>query len=243
MIRPSLRAEKALFRDGHHFVAGCDEVGRGALAGPVSVGILLIDPAVRRVPPGLADSKLLTPARREQLVPAVERWSLERRVGHASPAEIDAFGIIVALRLAALRALAALTVQPDVVILDGNHDYLSPRPHQVELFAAEPPWPQVVVPRVVTRIKADQKCASVAGASIIAKTTRDRMMQDLAHQYPEFGWKENKGYAAPEHMAQLHSSGPCIEHRRSWRLPVADGLDDSDGFDDADGFDECEDIA
>lgn len=123
MIRPNLRTEKALFREGHQLVAGCDEVGRGALAGPVSVGVVVIDPGVRRVPAGLADSKLLTPLRRELLVPKVQRWSLDRGVGHSSPSEIDSFGIIVALRLAALRALVSLQVRPDVIILDGNHDY------------------------------------------------------------------------------------------------------------------------
>lgn len=221
MIRPNLRTEKALFREGHQLVAGCDEVGRGALAGPVSVGVVVIDPGVRRVPAGLADSKLLTPLRRELLVPKVQRWSLDRGVGHSSPSEIDSFGIIVALRLAALRALVSLQVRPDVIILDGNHDYLSPRAQQIELFTTEPPWPAVPVPRVVTRVKADQRCAAVAGASIVAKTTRDRMMVQLARDHPDFGWEENKGYAAPEHMARLHADGPCVQHRRSWRLPGA----------------------
>jgi ribonuclease HII len=219
VIRPSLRVEKSLFREGHAVVVGCDEVGRGALSGPVSVGVLAVDDAVRRVPTGLADSKLLTPARREQLAPKVERWALDHAVGHASALEIDRFGIIRALRLAGLRALAQLTVRPDVVVLDGSHDWLSPRDVQVDLFSPEPPWPDVRVPLVTTRVKADMHCAAVAGASVLAKTTRDRMMVELARDYPQFGWDENKGYASPDHLAQLESKGPCAQHRRSWRLP------------------------
>lgn len=223
MIRPSLRVEKSLFRDGHRIVAGCDEVGRGALGGPVSVGVLAVDEGVRRVPTGLADSKLLTPARRRQLVPSVERWALAHAVGHASAAEIDAYGIIVGLRLAAMRALTELSVQPDVVLLDGSHDWLSPRERQTDLFVEEPDWPDLSVPRVVTRVKADLYCAAVAGASVLAKTTRDGLMVELAREYPDFGWEENKGYAAPDHLAQLATSGPCDQHRRSWRLPGVSG--------------------
>lgn len=221
MIRPSLRTEKALFRDGHRIIVGCDEVGRGALGGPVSVGVVAIDDSVRRVPPGLADSKLLAPARREKLVPAIRRWALDYAVGHSTPAEIDRFGIMVALRLAGLRALTALRVAPEVILLDGCHDWLSDRDQQGDLFATGPQWPLIALPTVVTRVKADLHCASVAGASVLAKTCRDAMMVELARTYPEFGWQENKGYASPEHLSQLERSGPCDQHRRSWRLPVA----------------------
>src|SRR5262245_15201044 len=173
MVRPTLRFEKSLMRDGSAIVLGVDEVGRGALGGPVSVGVLAVDAKVRRVPAGLADSKLLTPLRREKLAPKVMRWASEWAVGHASAAEIDAFGIIRALRLAGQRAVSQLEVRADVVVLDGNHDWLSPRPEQTDLFSSEPDWPQVDVPRVITRIKADMTCAAVAGASVLAKTTRD----------------------------------------------------------------------
>ena len=208
-------------REGSAIVLGVDEVGRGALGGPVSVGVLAVDATVRRVPAGLADSKLLTPLRREQLAPKVQRWAREWAVGHASAAEIDAFGIIRALRLAGQRAVSQLEVRPDVVILDGNHDWLSPRPEQTDLFTSEPDWPQVDVPRVITLIKADMTCAAVAGASVLAKTTRDAMMVDMATEYPAYGWHENKGYASPDHMEELERLGPCLEHRRSWRLPDA----------------------
>jgi ribonuclease HII len=219
VIRPNLRLEKSLLREGHTVVVGCDEVGRGALSGPVSVGVLALDASMRRVPPGLADSKLLSPERRTNLVPRVQRWALDFAVGHAAAVEIDQFGIITALRLAGLRALTQLTVAPDVVVLDGNLDWLSARASQGDLFADEPPWPTVAIPTVVTRVKADMHCGTVAGASVLAKTTRDAMMVELAAQHPEFGWDENKGYASPEHLAELEQHGPCPQHRRSWRIP------------------------
>ncbi|HVQ87226.1 MAG TPA: ribonuclease HII, partial [Actinomycetes bacterium] len=143
MIRPNLRTEKQLFRNGHQIVVGCDEVGRGALSGPVSVGVVAVQEPVRRVPPGLADSKLLTPKRREELAPRVQRWASQSAVGHAESDEIDQFGIVTALRLAGLRALSQLTVTVDVVVLDGSHDWLSARPVQAELFRPEPQWPEL----------------------------------------------------------------------------------------------------
>jgi len=219
VIRPNLRVEKQLFRDGHAVVVGCDEVGRGALSGPVSVGVVAIDAAVRRVPEGLADSKLLSPNRREVLAPRVQRWAVDAAVGHAASEEIDRFGILLALRLAALRALQQLQITPDVIVLDGSHDWLTRRWEQFELFGDAPDWPDVEVPYVFTRVKADLHCAAVAGASVIAKTTRDRIMVDLADRHPQYGWHENKGYASADHIASLERFGPCEQHRRSWRLP------------------------
>ena len=218
--RPSLRVERALQRDGHRVLAGMDEVGRGALAGPVTVGVVVIDEGCRTVPQGVKDSKLLAPHARERMVPRIERWAVAHAVGHASPAEIDDVGIIAALRLAGCRALAATGIRPDLVILDGNHDWLT-APEDVGLlaFAHEDDVP---TPPVTTMIKADLKCSSVAAASVLAKVTRDRIMVDLATHddgYAEYGWVENKGYAAPEHMDALRRLGPCELHRRSWRLP------------------------
>jgi ribonuclease HII len=217
---PSLRVERALQRDGHRVLAGMDEVGRGALAGPVTVGVVVIDDGCRTAPQGVKDSKLLAPHARERMVPRIERWAVAHAVGHASPAEIDDVGIIAALRLAGCRALAATGIRPDLVILDGNHDWLT-APEDVGLlaFAHEDDVP---TPPVTTMIKADLKCSSVAAASVLAKVTRDRIMVDLATHddgYAEYGWVENKGYAAPEHMDALRRLGPCELHRRSWRLP------------------------
>ncbi len=239
--RPSLRREKALLREAGLLLAGCDEVGRGALAGPVTVGVVVVDADVRRMPAGLNDSKLLSPARREQLVPKIHRWCRASAVGHATPQEIDAFGLTRALRLAGMRALAELRtsdIGPDVLLLDGSHDWLSAREPAdvqpglwVDEATPEPPWPEVVTPPVVTQVKADLTCASVAAASVLAKTTRDALMRDLAAAHPEFGWDENKGYASDQHRAALRRHGPCTHHRRTWRLTDADPVAEGEGAD------------
>ncbi|MGW6267310.1 ribonuclease HII [Cellulosimicrobium funkei] len=223
--RPDLRQERAMLRDGARLVAGMDEVGRGALAGPVSVGVVVVDLATKPCPPGLTDSKLLTAAAREALVPLARSWCVAWAVGHAGPAEIDAHGIVGALRLAGRRALAQVrrTVgDVDAVLLDGKHDWLS-RPSAVDLFEAFDLDPyddvRLVDPRVRTLVKADLQCASVAAASVLAKTERDGLMTSLARQYPAFGWDQNKGYGAAAHVEALREHGPTPQHRRSWRLP------------------------
>ena len=127
---------------------------------------------------------------------------------------------MAALRLAGRRALAqaSLAAGPvDTVLLDGNYDWLTGTP---TLFDDEQPE---AGPRVHLRIKADRSCASVAAASVLAKCERDGMMASLAASFPAYRWAENKGYASPEHLAALRELGPCVLHRRSWRLPVADG--------------------
>jgi ribonuclease HII len=219
--KPSLRVERQLQREGHRILAGMDEVGRGSLAGPVTVGVVLIDETCRSAPTGVKDSKLLTPGAREAMVPRIRRWCLAHAVGHASPEEIDAIGIIAALRLAGTRALDSLAVRPDLVILDGNHDWLT-APGDVGLFAFADDAP--TTPPVTTMIKADLKCSSVAAASVLAKVERDSLMVRLAEHHPAYRWEENKGYAAPEHRAALDLLGPCELHRRSWRLmgPLGD---------------------
>jgi ribonuclease HII len=194
-----------------------DEVGRGALAGPVTVGVVVIDDGCRTAPQGVRDSKLLQPAVRERLVPRIRRWALAHSVGHASAAEIDRVGIIAALRLAGRRALSSVGVRPDLVILDGNHDWLT-GPEEVGLLAFDGEGLQVTPP-VTTMIKADLKCSSVASASVLAKVARDRLMIDLSADYEVYRWMENKGYAAPEHLEALRAVGPSPWHRTSWRLP------------------------
>jgi ribonuclease HII len=218
--KPSLRVERALQRDGHRVLAGMDEVGRGALAGPVSVGVVVIDETCRSAPVGVKDSKLLTPLARGRMVRPIQRWARAYAVGHSSPAEIDEIGIMGGLRLAGMRALASIAtagVVPDLVILDGNHDWLTP-PDELGLLAfAHEGAPSV--PPVTTMIKADMKCSSVAAASVLAKVERDGLMVALDPDHPAYGWAVNKGYAAPEHMLALEAHGPCVQHRRSWRLP------------------------
>lgn len=225
--RPHLRLEKELLRGGAVRLAAMDEVGRGALAGPVSIGVVVVTERIGRVPAGLRDSKLLTPLARDRLAPTVRRWAGEWAVGHASPEEIDRHGIIVALRLAGRRALAGLSAPVDAVLLDGKHDYLSdPPPALFDEVQPEPdpgpdPWVGLptVPPRVHMRIKADLTCAAVAGASVLAKTTRDAMLVELAAAHPEYQFEVNKGYGTAEHVAALRRLGPSVVHRRSWRLP------------------------
>lgn len=220
---PTLRHERALLGNGARLVAGMDEVGRGALAGPVSVGVVVVDAATRTAPQGLTDSKLLTAAARESLVPQVRRWGVAWAVGHAGPAEIDAHGIVAALRLAGRRALAQVRRtcgEIDAVLLDGSHDWLS-RP-DVDLFEATEldGEPNERDPAVRTLVKADLQCSSVAAASVLAKVERDGLLIRLARQYPVYSWDQNKGYAAPAHLDALRRLGPTPQHRRSWNLRV-----------------------
>jgi ribonuclease HII len=204
---PSLRAERELFDGGASIVLACDEVGRGALAGPVSVGIVVIDATVRRMPAGLRDSKLMSEPRREAMAPKAAGWVRGWAVGEASAAEIDAIGIMACLGLAGARAFAALAAaQPDIddapLLLDGNYDWLSA---SIERRA-----------RVVTRIKADRDCASVAAASVIAKVHRDGGMRRAHDETPLYSWDENKGYSSPAHFAAIDEHGPSGLHRMTW---------------------------
>lgn len=188
-------------------LAAIDEVGRGALAGPVAVGAVVIDAGTPTAPRGVRDSKECPEPERVRLAPRIRRWALMSAVGMATPQEIDDRGIIAALSLAAARALNALGVRPDLLLLDGNHDWMSRVGPGV---------------RVVTRVGGDRECASVAAASILAKVVRDAHMVELNARAPEFGWAANKGYAAPSHIAALERLGPTEWHRRSWNLPGVD---------------------
>ncbi|GAA0411567.1 ribonuclease HII [Streptomyces luteireticuli] len=190
-VERSLRATT-----GAKVVAGVDEVGRGAWAGPVTVCAAVT--GLRRPPEGLTDSKLLTPKRRLVLARQLETWVTAYALGEASPEEIDAQGMTAALRLAATRALDALPVRPDAVILDGKHDYLGD------------PW------RVRTVIKGDQSCVAVAAASVIAKVRRDGLMAELGAGHADFGFSDNAGYPSPVHRAALERLGPTPYHRLSW---------------------------
>jgi len=226
--KPTLRVERALQRAGHRLLAGMDEVGRGALAGPVSVGVVVIDDVCRSAPVGVKDSKLLSHQMRELMVPKIQGWATAYAVGHASPGEIDRYGIMVALRLAGTRALAALPVIPDLVILDGNYDWLTD-PERVGLLGMLEDGAEIApcVP-VMTMVKADMSCSSVAAASVLAKVERDAMMVALAAEVPGYAWELNKGYSAPEHCAALESRGPSVHHRVSWRLPGVTSVVEAD---------------
>lgn len=214
---PTLRLERTLLREGARLVIGMDEVGRGAIAGPVAVGLSIVDELTRTAPEGLKDSKLLPEPKREELQPKVARWARHASVGMASNERIESIGIIAALGLAARRALDAVREQGvdlagAVVLLDGSHDWLSPA-----IDGALP---------VVTRVKADRACAAVAGASVLAKVTRDRLMIEKDAEHPGYVWTSNKGYASAEHYAGIDRVGPSPLHRWSWlRGPALFDLD------------------
>lgn len=232
---PTLAVERRLAVGGVRLVGGCDEVGRGALAGPVTVGMVVVDPARTGSLAGVRDSKLLSAASREELVPQIRSWAAGWGVGHASAAEIDAFGLVAALRLAGVRAweAASAAARPDIVLLDGNQDWLG-RKAQPALFgeavadtpvpgAPSPPHKEpdpnigVDVP-VSLRIKADLACLSVAAASVLAKVERDALMAVYDEECPGFGWSRNKGYGTLSHRSAILELGPSHHHRRSWRL-------------------------
>jgi ribonuclease HII len=220
---PTLRTERALLREHGGLLAAIDEVGRGALAGPVTVGIVLISLDTRTAPEGVRDSKLIPAARREALAPRIRRWAVDCAVGHATNDDIDAIGIIAALRLAARRGLDELTGRhrhPTHVLLDGSHNWLTPP--ALTLFD-EDDW----MPAPVTmKVKADLTCAAVAAASVIAKVERDAIMVDADQRFPGYGWSGNKGYAAPEHREALLGLGPSAFHRTSWNLSTGLAPDD-----------------
>ena len=146
-------------------------------------------------------------------------------MAHATAAEIDAVGILRALRLAGERAFAQLPQRPDHVLLDGSYDWLS-RPAPT-LFdddgEVSDPDQWLSPPPVTLRVKADLSCSSVAAASVLAKTTRDALMVEMSSRFPAYGWDVNKGYASPEHLDALRTMGPCDEHRRSWSIPGGRG--------------------
>ena len=202
---PTLAFEYELIASGHQIVAGMDEVGRGALAGPVTIGVVAVDVSVTDVPVGLADSKLMTPKRRDAMVPIVKQWGIAWATGSATAQEIDKFGIMTAMGLAGSRALGALGVVPSIVILDGNSSFLMEEDNG---------------PRIVTRVKADQDCACVSAASVIAKVERDALMTVMHEQHPHYGWDGNKGYGAAVHTAAIKTYGVTDLHRRSWNLGV-----------------------
>ena len=213
---PRLTLERALLRE-HALVIACDEVGRGALAGPVAVGAVVVDAARarKRVPEGLRDSKLVAEHRRADVAARAAAWVCASAVGWSSPAEIDEVGIIRALGLAALRAIADLRaagVAPEeaIVLLDGNHDYIT----------AAGGGGLTVRPVV----KADRDCASAAAASVVAKVARDDLMVRLHEEHPVYQWVHNKGYASAGHRAAIRSHGLSPLHRASWTIADAPTL-------------------
>jgi len=219
----ALVRETTLWDAGARLVAGIDEVGRGALAGPVSVGVAVLTRCTTW-PTGLADSKELSRKAREALATVIPDFGVGRAVGHASAAEIDEHGIIAALRLAGMRALASLAadgIVPDAILLDGRHDWLTPP--AADLFSDDAGHGAVAPVTMV--VKGDRLCASIAAASIVAKVERDELMRAAHVSHPAYGWEGNKGYGAAGHMAALRELGPSPLHRVSWKLPEQVGAD------------------
>jgi ribonuclease HII len=174
-------------------VCGVDEAGRGPWAGPVSAAAVILGAPIS----GLDDSKALSPRRREALEPLIKTQALAWAVGFASPEEIATLNILKATGLAMRRAVEALSLAPAFALVDGNHAFELPC-------------------EVRTIIGGDALSASIAAASILAKTARDRLMAEMDHLYPGYGFAAHKGYGVPEHMAALRRLGPCAIHRMSF---------------------------
>jgi ribonuclease HII len=192
---PSLSVERGLWDDGHEVVVGVDEVGRGAWAGPLSVGAAVL-PRDRRVYK-VRDSKMLNEREREGLFDRVAAWCQAWAVGHATQQECDELGMSAAQKLAAARAIDGLGLTPDQVLIDGNWDFIgSGNTRRI--------------------IKGDALCLSISAASILAKVTRDRMMRAEAEHFPGYDFELNKGYPCPRHKMALQAWGPTSIHRRSW---------------------------
>lgn len=192
---PDFRFEADLIASGAQVVAGVDEVGRGPLAGPVTAAAVILDP--RRIPEGLNDSKAIPVKRREALVLELETCA-QIGIGWASVAEIDAINIRNAAFLAMRRAVEALSVAPDHVLVDGN--------------ACPPDLPCAASPLV----KGDARSMSIAAASIVAKVARDRVMVELDAAHPGYGWATNAGYPTQAHRDALQHLGVTPHHRRSF---------------------------
>ena len=200
---PTLALEILLIESTGGPVCGVDEAGRGPWAGPVSAGAVILNPD--DLPAGINDSKALTHARREALEIEIKARALAWGVGFASVEEIDRHNILHATGLAMRRAIEAMAIPPVAALVDGNYRFNLPCPIQ-------------------TVIKGDSLSLSIAAASILAKTARDRAMVELDAEYPGYGFAGHKGYNAPIHSAALKALGPCPAHRRSW-APIRALLD------------------
>lgn len=206
---PDFSFETGLWNTGLLAVAGIDEAGRGAFAGPVTAGAVIFppDPALAVQLRGVRDSKQMTPAQRTGWAPCIRQLATAWAVGFASPAEIDALGILPATRLAALRAVESLQIPPLALLLDYLH------------------LDQLALPQT-SIVKGDARSLSIAAASILAKTSRDAVMLELDRQYPGYGFAAHKGYGTARHHQALQDLGPSPVHRFSYQ-PVGRLVDPS----------------
>ncbi|GAA0653056.1 ribonuclease HII [Brevundimonas lenta] len=194
-VIPTLTLETLLIQSSGGPVCGVDEAGRGPWAGPVSAAAVILNPD--DLPAGIDDSKALTEKRRAALEPEIKARALAWGVGFASVDEIAELNILHATGLAMCRAIEALTVQPVAALVDGNYRFKLPCDVQ-------------------TVVGGDGLSLSIAAASILAKTARDRLMVEMDARYPGYGFASHKGYNAPIHQQALQTLGPCPEHRRGW---------------------------
>lgn len=187
--------EDELYEQGIGIICGVDEAGRGPLAGPVCAAAVILPPHLQI--PGLDDSKKLSDKRRRELMPIIKDQAIAWGIGFASHEEIDQINILQATYLAMERALAQLDVKPDMALIDGNRakDFGLP---------------------VKTVVKGDSLSANIAAASVLAKVTRDDLMEEMAQQYPQYGFEIHKGYGTKAHYAALTEHGPCAIHRRTF---------------------------
>jgi ribonuclease HII len=190
-----LRVERELWRNGLTRVAGVDEVGVGPLAGPVVAAAVIVPPNMKLR--GVDDSKLLSAALREELAAKIEASAVGVGIGIVDVADIDRLNIYHAALEAMRRAVEALPVPPEHIVVDARQ------------------IPNVTVPQTPL-IDGDARCYSVAAASIVAKVTRDRLMRELHELYPQYGFRENMGYGTPRHLAAVEEFGPSPVHRRSF---------------------------
>lgn len=192
---PTLHLETVLIQRVNGHVCGVDEAGRGPWAGPVSAAAVILNPD--DLPLGIDDSKALTEKRRVVLETEIKARAIAWGVGFASVEEIDDLNILHATGLAMCRAIEALSVQPVAALVDGNYRFKLPC-------------------EIQTVVKGDSLSLSIAAASILAKTARDRLMIELDAEHPGYGFASHKGYNAPSHTEGLRTLGPCPAHRRSW---------------------------
>lgn len=178
--------------------AGCDEAGRGCLAGPVVAAAVILPADFYH--PLLNDSKQLSRKEREMLRPIIEKEALAWAVAECSPAEIDEINILQASFMAMHRAVEQLQIKPELLLIDGNR--FKPYPFIQHLCV----------------VKGDSKFASIAAASVLAKTWRDEQMEKLSLEFPDYGWQQNAGYPTKAHRAAIASHGPCYWHRKTFRL-------------------------
>ncbi len=196
---PTLRHERKLWAQGFIYVAGADEVGRGALAGPVYAAAVIL-PNTKQIGKelkGVRDSKQMTPAEREEWAPRIKEKAIAWAIGFAEVAEIDEINILQASYLATQRAITALAIQPQHLLLDF-----------IKLV-------QVDLPQT-SMVDGDARCLSISAASVIAKVARDAKLCELDSSFPQYGFASHKGYATPEHLAAILALGPCPQHRQSF---------------------------